>query len=294
MQKPSAHSQHPTPVQGSAVERKPTQNEELDDVSDAASSQFPDQEPASKMPEAVNEAGTNQWVTGKDIQILELDSRNPVVSYGDQIYSCTWSDLIGTNLFFSGPDDLPLSDDLSTHDKYNFLGTSRIKLVGHRARVTQKPGTKKRGRPRNENDIEEISIDEDEILTPGKSLGNLRYSNAKVNADIKRQARFLEKLMNVKRAKGDTDHVRTIVTRDMATAYNRARKASKAGNMHKPAVNEEMERLNRRILRGDTEALTRLQQLYSSLEQESVQEPLNFPEEVSAPDPQPDQISRTP
>jgi TFIIIC subunit triple barrel domain len=212
---------------------------------------------------------TQRSVVGSDIQILGFHTHNPMISYQDQIYSCTWSDMVGTNLFFSTHERRPIFEPQASTDKYDLLGTSRIKLIGHKVKVTQKPGTKKRGRPTNDTGREwEASINEDQILAPGKSLGNLRYNNAKVNADIKRQARFLEKFMDVKRAKGETDNVRTVVTRQSVIANNKARMENQNGQMGRAALHDEVERLNRRVVKGDTEALVRLQEIYSLLEED--------------------------
>ena len=45
--------------------------------------------------------------------------------------SLTWHNLIGTNMFFSPPQDMPLIDPEMVTPNFDLIGTSRIKLVGN-------------------------------------------------------------------------------------------------------------------------------------------------------------------
>jgi hypothetical protein len=157
---------------------------------------------------------------GSEIQILELQSYNPVISYQNEIYSCTWSDMIGTNMFFSEHDEERQADPLSATEDYDLLGTSRIKLIGRKAKLTNKPG-RVGGYRDMANDLE----DEEKDFRPGKGFGSLRSSNPVVNRERKKQAKFLENLMETS--------------------------------------SQEIEELNRRVVRGDADALRRLQMIYS-------------------------------
>ena len=253
---------------------------------------------APARPSPATESVKDSSAVSKEIQILEFNSRNPIVSYGDQIYSCTWSDVIGTNLYFSEPSDFPKDINLSAPGQYDFLGASRIKLVGHRARVTDKPTKRKRGRPANADqgaDAEDTDLlgATAELEQSGKSLGDLRFSSAKVNAEIRRQARFLENFMNVKKAKRDNDVVRTIGNPRMIAALNRSRaQQNQANHTDQATLREEVERLNRRIIRGDVGAVARLQQIYS-LDDVNIDELPKLPEglEVPVPEPVPEPVS---
>jgi hypothetical protein len=192
---------------------------------------------------------------GGEIQILELQSFNPVISYQNEIYSCTWSDMIGTNMFFSERDEEPEADPLLSTEEYDLLGTSRIKLIGRKAKLTDKPGRK--GAYRNTaNELQDESMD----LTSGKSLGALRSSNPVVNRELKKQAKFLEKLMDAKRAKGQTDNVRTVYKPSRAP---RGGSGSTSTAQMGQASSQEIQELNRRVVRGDADALKRLQIIYS-------------------------------
>lgn len=123
------------------------------------------------------------------VQILDFASHNPIISYRNEVYSCTWSDMIGTNIFFS-----PAPRQLSEPDlPVEWLGTSRIRLIGHRAKIAVKAAANAepvpRGRPDKGSDPR-----------PALVINNPAF---------KRQADFLEKLKEAKKARGETDVVRT-------------------------------------------------------------------------------------
>lgn len=251
----------PTAESGTAFETHPMPN---------GNDTEEDEEQTSATP--IQDVDTNdaQATTGDDMQILEFHSHNPIISFRNKIYSCTWSDMVGTNMFFSQHDEAYPIEPLEATEHYDLIGTSRIKLVGHQAKLTPKQAGKKRGRPPNEDGRtagvmqNEDSYQEVENAAPGRSLGEIRYTNPKVNADVKKQARFLERLMDIKRAKGETDNVRTFVNWQAKSA-NKQPKAQH----DKDVLHAEIEQLNRRVVRGDADALSRLQEIYSQLDDET-------------------------
>jgi TFIIIC subunit triple barrel domain len=111
------------------------------------------------------------------MQVLDIASDNPIVSYKNEVYSCTWFDMVGTNMFFTPP----AFQWPPPEEPVELVGTSRIRLIGHKAKT---------------------AVKEDAAAGSFKSSG---YTNA----IFKRQAEFLEKLKKVKKAKGDKDVVRT-------------------------------------------------------------------------------------
>lgn len=210
-----------------------------------------------------NNDSVSEASTGNVLQILDLDSHNPIISFQDQLYSCQWFDTIGTNMFFSHHSPHRIIAPLRTTDNYDLLGTSRIKLVGHRAKVTPKPNVKKRRRAADDDDSEG-GEDVEEGIPEGRSLGGLVRTNPKTNIQIKKQAKFLEKFMDLKKARGEVDSVRTFVSRPTdTTSRNRPK------DIPPSAMQQEIESLNRKVVKGDTEALARLQEIYSQLEDEN-------------------------
>jgi hypothetical protein len=75
------------------------------------------------------------------LQILDLHTQNPIVAHRGAFYSCAWHDLLGTDMFFAPPHQPALEathTPLRKTNNYNLLGTSRIRLVGRRAKVSTK------------------------------------------------------------------------------------------------------------------------------------------------------------
>jgi hypothetical protein len=181
--------------------------------------------------------------------------------------------MIGTAMFFSKSEAGTEEEVLMSTNDFRLVNTSRIKLIGQKAKLAGKPG-RKRPRQAEDDSVDAIlsdGVDDDGIaMMSGKSLGEIRTSNSKVNADIKRQAAFLEKLMDVKRAKGETDNVRTVFSqRKGSTKIIQPRNAETGGPRRRqvfPSIAKEIEELNRRVVRGDATALMRLQDIYSSME----------------------------
>ena len=219
----------------------------------------------------------------REIQILELHSHNPVISYENEVYSCSWSDMIGTSMFFSKHQEEPHTAPLRSTEDYDLLGTSRVKLIGRKATVLNK--TRPRGSKRTSVAGEKLSEslqDEEPEKMDGSSLGSLHFRNPSRNKDLKRQAAFLETLMNVKRAKGQTDNVRTVFNPRAASLQQESKgqngtprgfqsdsSEKEIGEPNTPGVHQpdssakEIEDLNRKVVKGDADALKLLQQIYA-------------------------------
>lgn len=198
---------------------------------------------ASQEPSATVEDPSKDEDAQRDgVQVLDLHTRNPIISHKGQVFSCTWTDMIGTTMFFSQPRDTLLYDpEISTND-FDMIGMSRIKLVGREAKVT----------PISQNAKETASSER-----PGQSLGTIRRSNAKVNADLRKQANFLEQLMNIKKNRGEEDNVHVVMNNKIAKSI-----AEDKLKFNTQRRGEQIEELNRKVVRGDAEALRKLEQIY--------------------------------
>ena len=73
----------------------------------------------------------------KSLQMLDLDTANPLVAYNDQVYDCSWTDMVGTNMFFDMPSGTSSARPWLSDKDLTLSGTSRIKLVGHRAKLSK-------------------------------------------------------------------------------------------------------------------------------------------------------------
>ncbi|KIW29569.1 uncharacterized protein PV07_05376 [Cladophialophora immunda] len=176
------------------------------------------------------------------VQILDLTTVNPIISYQGQVYSCTWADMVGTNMFFTHPGILDAAEVLQSTDDYDLIGMSRIKLVGQAAKMLKK-----------EKPSKEAGIDGPHVNGQAGAGGEI--PNGRHDQDqVKKQASFLEKLMQVKRQRGETDVVRTFVDEktvsvDLALVHESHR--------------DEIQDLNEQVVRGNPDALARLQEIYS-------------------------------
>ena len=101
--------------------------------------------------------------------ILDLDSMNPIVAYKNQLYSCTWVDMIGTNMFFTPHEEASSLEPLKSTPHCDLIGTSRMKLVGRLAKTSkiQKKQNKKRF---TTTAAAAEADDDDEIQFVGESL----------------------------------------------------------------------------------------------------------------------------
>ena len=64
------------------------------------------------------------------IQILDLHTREPVISYKNQVYTCQWTTTIGTDILLVPPDPALPFQPLYEAPGFNILATTNIKLVG--------------------------------------------------------------------------------------------------------------------------------------------------------------------
>ncbi|KAI1977483.1 hypothetical protein LOZ51_004741 [Ophidiomyces ophidiicola] len=167
------------------------------------------------------------------IQIMELHSSNPIVSYQNQFFSCSWGDQIGTDMLFLLPDakaELPI---LRRTQNFDLITTTRVKVLGQKSHL-----------------ISGASLSQARRMQPG--------------AVATGQAQFLECLIQAKRAKGEVDIVRT--------AFPHAQKRSQAldeklqGWARTEGMLAELEEFSQRARDGDPSAMRRLGEIYAQFD----------------------------
>lgn len=209
---------------------------------------------------ATREQNDADLTVPSNVQVLGLHTTNPVISYQDQVYSCTWVDMIGTNMLFTQPGASEDVEPVVSTDDCDLLGMSTIKLLGHR--TIMKKSSRKRGRPEDDgegDDSQTLDVADTQPQVVGRSLGTLTGYNSHKNVQIKRQAAFLGKLAEIKDKRGHQDTVRTYV--DEKIASHAPWKFSKSQAI-------EIDDLNRRVGRGEAEALERLRTIYSQFKED--------------------------
>ena len=150
------------------------------------------------------------------LQFLDLASSNPMVAYKGNFYSCTWHDMIGTNMFYSLPHQgIEHTPERQTR-AYNLLGTSRVKLVGQRAKVYETASARKRQRIDNDPPVRQNTK---AALSHGGSQSDAEPRPAKPDSatDAQEQADFLAKLTEIQRSRQTTSDGTSLVDRNETT-----------------------------------------------------------------------------
>ncbi|KAL8765427.1 MAG: hypothetical protein Q9209_007495 [Squamulea sp. 1 TL-2023] len=206
-------------------------------------STFPDpethggqEEPGTALPidpDLLNNSAANHTTDGDPddrIQILDFHSRNPLISYQDKIYSCTWASTIGTDIFLASPGDLsvaPVNSEPVTPmlnlPNVSIIGTSCVNLMARPVTLTPRnDAPQPQTTPTNSTtDPQTVHISAGQDSThppeptsppPAQSptthsqLPKIPLPNTADNTS-RAQASFLESLIAVKASKGETDEV---------------------------------------------------------------------------------------
>lgn len=173
------------------------------------------------------------------IQILDLHTKNPLISYHDRIYACNWASTIGTDIFLASPESLLAAsgngekiNPIYNSSKVSIIGTSCINLTARPTTITprndapqpqplptdpttetmQVPTSLERDPPQPPSPANPA----DTTLTPPSPTQNqphkipLPYDAGNTS---RAQASFLESLMAIKASKGETDQVTVHATK---------------------------------------------------------------------------------
>ncbi|KAL4939657.1 hypothetical protein BDV06DRAFT_33480 [Aspergillus oleicola] len=190
------------------------------------------------------------------VQILGLHTPNPIISYQNQIFSGTWADQLGTELFFARPDNTgPEFDDpdaaptaasttqftpLKHTDDFDLIAANSVKILGRKANLISSSG------PGEQKETSSTAGTSRMVYKPA------HQSN---------QARFLERLQEVKQRRGEMDTVRTV--------FSTARRSNVEDRLPGWTRTEEqlvkIRQLNERAAQGDHSAVAELENIYASL-----------------------------
>ncbi|PGH36580.1 hypothetical protein GX50_00617 [[Emmonsia] crescens] len=193
------------------------------------------------------------------VQIMDLHSENPIISYRNQIFSCSWVDLVGTEMTFSMPEERSTLPRLRQHQDYDLISANRVKILGQKANLI--PGSSEMPNA-DPNDSHPAAAAAATTPTPGDSDLAAATTTTTPRPPATNQALFLERLMNVKRAKGESDVVRTTFSQKR----NQNFEAKLGGWARTGEQMAELELLNRRVLQGDAHALRELEDIYARAE----------------------------
>ncbi|KAK3718060.1 hypothetical protein LTR37_005486 [Vermiconidia calcicola] len=154
------------------------------------------------------------------LEVLDLDSENPLIRLQDAFYSCHWSTDLGTQFYITKPG--VAENPLRPGHVLDVVGISRIRLVGKPVSVRKRKGENATATV-GSTAATAISVDEDinELdavgsapeYTPTQAALSTknqaaRFTTARQQATdpaVKAQASFLERLTGIKQKKGETD-----------------------------------------------------------------------------------------
>ena len=179
------------------------------------------------------------------LQILALHTFNPIVSYQNQVFTCSWADLLGTELLFTSPDELVSSEDAVLRGRdFDLVAANSVKLLGRKANLMSSSG-----------------VTVSEPLTPS-ATGPSSTTSTTPTGTTTNQARFLERLAAIKQDRGETDPVRTVFSTRRShntTASNPEDRLRGWARTEEQML--EIQRLQDAVLRGDGRALAALEEM---------------------------------
>lgn len=161
------------------------------------------------------------------IQILDLHTLNPLISYQNRLYSCGWTSTLGTDLLLTAPAPEFSHQVLREQPNVSVLAASRIKLMGRPARIASRLSANEvsqRSTPAPDSSIASANAASQEKATQVKIPLGATPSRARQN-----QANFLERLIAIKAKKGEKDSVTVHAQKvNQGTGWRSQRKASEA------------------------------------------------------------------
>ena len=182
-----------------------------------------DIDPTLEQPEEEEEPSFSEH--NDRIQILDLHTQNPLISYQNQMYSCEWNSTLGTDILLTAPaPDFP-HPVLREKPNVSVLATSSIKLMGRPAQIASRHAAEEGSQtstPAPDTSTASANTAKPEKPPPIKIPLGPTPSRARQN-----QAKFLERLIAIKAKKGEKDSV-TVYTQkvNQGSGWRSQRKAS--------------------------------------------------------------------
>ena len=160
-------------------------------------------------------AGAKEDEDYDKLQLLDLATDEPLVSYQGEVFRCEWRETLGSDLVFAAPENVPDSVQPLAKDpegKWVLVTRSETTLLGVPLELRRRQGKKAGdgdigenaniGEGRGEKEGEVTGRGDGESEQPFTVL--MDPGTAGVRAE---QASFLEQFMAIKQAKGETDTV---------------------------------------------------------------------------------------
>ncbi|KAJ5894463.1 hypothetical protein N7495_006154 [Penicillium taxi] len=191
---------------------------------------------------------------GDRIQILGLHEDNPVVTYHNQVFSCSWADQIGTELIFTTPEtSLDTAVPLHQGPGYQLVTANSVKILGRKSNLMSSAGTLFELQGAGPSFA--IPVADDADLAP-RAFGTRRTAQTP-------QTHFIRHLQNIKDAKGQTDTVRVVMKKqsNMAITDRLNSWARTEAQMAR------VQMLTKRAAEGDDDALESIEDILDELDE---------------------------
>ena len=141
------------------------------------------------------------------IQILDFHSPNPIISYQNQIYSCEWTSTIGTDVLLTVPEPDEPHPVLRQGPGVSVLAATSLKLSGRPVQLDSRQPTRSETQSQDHKSAPDSSSQANET-SDSKQATSVRIPDGLTpNRARQNQANFLQRLIAVKAAKGETDEV---------------------------------------------------------------------------------------
>ena len=165
---------------------------------------------------------SNQIEEGDKLQILGLDSIDPLIMHDGHLYSCQWSTDLGTQFYIAKPG--VAEQTLRSGHVLDVLGLSRVRLIGSPATLRERrndseehaQGATAENAIELDDHADEVTIERSRSQSQGLNdteagagAGATPTPRTPEITDPTLQARasFLERLQSIKQRKGETDRV---------------------------------------------------------------------------------------
>ncbi|POR34682.1 Uncharacterized protein TPAR_05113 [Tolypocladium paradoxum] len=150
----------------------------------------------------------------EDIQILDLHSHNPIISYRGRVFEGQWAEVIGTEAILANHDEenpLPALRNLA--EGVDILGASASRIM-----TTEK--------------VPKPKVPDEDTLAPIREEWNIRIPPGKDRTGERAlQIRFLENLIALKKKRGEQDQVTVYATDGAGKNWN-----DRQGPDYKPRI----------------------------------------------------------
>jgi hypothetical protein len=204
----------PTPTPVTPTDGEDADEDALDGDEEGHQLQEPAQSGTKERPGATNLQDPPMEQRPERLEILDLHTENPIVTYKAHTFSCSWAENIGTELLFTSHDPAkPLPVLRSLPENVDLLAASSARLISKCVKLVPKH------QPRLEPDMDYA---EDSNRNPGlrsPKPGGITIPIGRGASDSRRdQGRFLERMMEIKRRKGEGDAVTVTAQRRLYPA----------------------------------------------------------------------------